>query len=173
RILGAARYHPRPHRPRAHGPAAERPGRGLGPGLAHRHRSGRAALRRRRSPRRHGRGGRPLMGRLVLVLHAEAAGNPEHRFIGQTDVALTGRGRRRAEAVGLRLRSVPVDRVVSSDLMRAADTAAAIAGVLDRTVELEPRLREIHNGEWAGLTPEEILAGWPDMFTRYRGGEDV
>lgn len=113
------------------------------------------------------------MGRLVLVRHAEAAGNPEHRFIGQTDVELTGRGRRQAEAVGLRLRSVPVDRVVSSDLMRAADTAAAIAGVLDRTVELEPRLREIHNGEWAGLTPEEILAGWPDMFTRYRGGEDV
>lgn len=113
------------------------------------------------------------MGRLVLVRHGEAEGNSEHRFIGQTDVPLTDLGRRQAEAVGLRLRQVEIARVVSSDLSRTRDTAAAIAAVSGHDVEEDPGLREIHNGEWAGLTPDEIGAGWPDLYGRYRGGEDV
>lgn len=113
------------------------------------------------------------MGRLVLVRHGQAEGNSEHRFIGQTDVALTELGRRQAEAVGLRLRTADVTRVISSDLVRASDTAAAIAAVSGLEVETEPAIREIHNGEWAGLTPDEIAQVWPDLWTRYRGGEDV
>ncbi len=113
------------------------------------------------------------MGRLVLVRHGQAEGNREHRFIGQTDVPLTDLGRKQAAAVGLRLRSAQIDRVVSSDLSRATDTAAAIAGATGLTVEIEHRIREIHNGEWAGLTPDEIAEGWPDLWSRYRGGEDV
>lgn len=113
------------------------------------------------------------MGRLVLVRHGQAEGNSEHRFIGQTDVALTELGRRQAEAVGLRLRTADVTRVISSDLVRASDTAAAIAAVAGLEVETEQSIREIHNGEWAGLTPDEIARGWPDLWTRYRGGEDV
>ena len=113
------------------------------------------------------------MGRLVLVRHAQAEGNAEHRFIGQTDVPLTDLGRRQAEAVGLRLRTADIARVVSSDLSRTADTAATIAAVAGTPVELEPGIREIDNGEWAGLTPDEIARGWPDLWHRYRGGEDV
>ena len=113
------------------------------------------------------------MGRLVLIRHAQAEGNAEHRFIGQTDVPLTALGRRQAEAVGLRLRTADIARVVSSDLSRTADTAAAIAAVSETPVEFEPAIREIHNGEWAGLKPEEIARGWPDLWNRYRGGEDV
>lgn len=113
------------------------------------------------------------MGRLVLVRHGQAEGNSEHRFIGQTDVPLTDLGRRQAEAVGLRLRTANIGRVVSSDLSRAADTAAAIAAVSGTEVSAEPRIREIDNGEWAGLTPDQIAQAWPDLWVRYRGGEDV
>jgi probable phosphoglycerate mutase len=113
------------------------------------------------------------MARLVLVRHGQAKGNDEHRFIGQTDVPLTDLGRRQAEAVGHRLRTVDISRIVSSDLVRATDTAAEIAAVSGRIIETDPAVREIHNGEWAGLTPQEIAEGWPDMWNRYRGGEDV
>ena len=113
------------------------------------------------------------MGRLILVRHGQAEGNTEHRFIGQTDVPLTHLGRRQAEAVGLRLRDTDIARVVSSDLSRAVDTAAAVAAVAGCTIEEDPSVREIDNGDWAGLTPDEIAAGWPDLWNRYRGGEDV
>lgn len=113
------------------------------------------------------------MGRLVLVRHGQAEGNTEHRFIGQTDVPLTEIGRSQADAVGLRLRGAEISRVVSSDLVRASDTAAAIAAVSGHSVDVERAIREIHNGEWAGLTPTDIETGWPDLWSRYRGGEDV
>ncbi len=40
-------------------------------------------------------------------------------------------------------------------------------------VQIDDRLREISNGEWNGRLPEEIEAEWPEMFSRYRDGEDV
>ena len=113
------------------------------------------------------------MTRLLIVRHGEAEGNREHRFIGQSDVPLTDHGRRQVSALTRRLRDVGITRVVASDLQRAADTVTPVADELGLTVELEPRLREIENGEWANLVAADVAAGWPDLWDRYRHGEDV
>ncbi len=108
----------------------------------------------------------------LLIRHGEAEGNREHRFIGQMNVPLSELGRRQAELVSQRLTDAGVTRIVSSDLSRATDTVAPLtsAGV---PIRLDDRLREINNGEWGGKSPEEIEAGWPEMWERYRQGEDV
>jgi probable phosphoglycerate mutase len=108
----------------------------------------------------------------LFVRHGEAEGNREHRFIGQIDVPLSDLGRQQAALVSGRLHAHGVSRILSSDLQRAANTLRPLAD-LGVPMRLEPRLREIHNGEWGGLLPDEIEAGWPDMWRRYRGGEDV
>ena len=111
---------------------------------------------------------------LVLVIrHGRAQGNPEHRFIGQTDVALDDIGRSQARALADRLKLAHIDRIVSSDLRRAVDTIAPLAEAIGIPIERDPRLREISNGEWSGLLPAEIAAGWPDLWAAYRRGEDV
>jgi broad specificity phosphatase PhoE len=51
------------------------------------------------------------------------------------------------------------DRVVSSDLSRAYETACAIAGAA--SVRCDPRWREFAFGKWEGLTWEQIAARWP------------
>jgi len=48
--------------------------------------------------------------------------------------------------------------VLSSDLQRAAQTAAPIAAALGATLEFDPGLREINNGTAAGLTHEASAA---------------
>jgi broad specificity phosphatase PhoE len=54
------------------------------------------------------------------------------------------------------------DRVVSSDLRRARETAEVLAAALGiGTVVVDPRLREAHAGEWQGLTRAEIELRWP------------
>ncbi|MFQ5966140.1 MAG: histidine phosphatase family protein [Acidimicrobiia bacterium] len=108
-----------------------------------------------------------------LVRHGEAEGNREHRFIGQSDTPLSELGHQQAELVASRLGGYPISRIVSSDLRRARDTMVPLAERLSLEVELEPRFREIANGEWTGLLPTEIAAGWPDLWERYRNGEDV
>lgn len=110
---------------------------------------------------------------MLIVRHGEAEGNREHRFIGQSDVPLTEHGRSQVESLTHRLLEVGITRVVSSDLQRASDTVAPVADKLGVEVELDKRLREIANGEWANLVAADVEAGWPDLWRRYRQGEDV
>ena len=113
------------------------------------------------------------MTKLLVIRHGHAEGNAEHRFIGQTDVPLDELGHFQAEALANRLRATPIDRIVSSDLRRAIDTITPLADHLGLSIERDPRLREISNGEWSGLLPAEISARWPDLWAAYRTGDDV
>ncbi len=110
---------------------------------------------------------------ILAVRHGEADGNRDRRFIGQLDVPLSELGRRQAELVGDRLAAMGVERIVASDLQRAAGTAAPLARLTGIEVETFAELREVHNGEWAGLLPTEIETGWPELFAAYRSGDDV
>ena len=113
------------------------------------------------------------MTRILVVRHGEAEGNREHRFIGQIDAPLTDHGRQQVKALTERLVAVGITRVVSSDLRRAAETVAPTAAALNLGVEHDRRWREIANGEWADLVAAEVAEGWPDLWSRYRDGEDV
>jgi probable phosphoglycerate mutase len=73
------------------------------------------------------------------------------------------------EALAARLGGRHFDLVVSSDLQRAADTAAA----LGHPVETDPEWREMSLGAWEGLTLEEVQASHPEVLEALRAGEDV
>lgn len=113
------------------------------------------------------------MSRLLIVRHGEAEGNREHRFIGQSNVPLTEFGRAQVTLLTQRLSGLGISRVVSSDLRRAADTVIPTAEALGMEIRYDKRLREIANGEWANLTAVDVEARWPDLWNRYRDGEDV
>jgi phosphohistidine phosphatase len=73
--------------------------------------------------------------RLFVVRHAEAApGEPDARR------PLTKAGRRTAKALGERLADASVDAVISSPLLRARETAEAIATAAGRLAETDDRL---------------------------------
>ncbi|EYR62429.1 phosphoglycerate mutase [Actinotalea ferrariae CF5-4] len=110
---------------------------------------------------------------VVLWRHGRTAWNAEHRLQGATDIPLDDVGRWQVgqAAQGLSERLVP-DRVVTSDLERAADTAQALADLCGLPVERDARLRERGFGEWEGLTADEIAVRWPDQYEVWRGGHD-
>ena len=78
---------------------------------------------------------------VYLVRHGQTAANQTGVFQGQTDVPLDETGREQARLVGARLRELPFDRILASDLSRAAVTAEAIAG------KLPQRLPAVESGE--------------------------
>lgn len=110
---------------------------------------------------------------ILVIRHGQAQGNSEHRFIGQTNVALSTPGYQQAEALANRLAGQPITGIVSSDLSRCVDTVTPLADKMGLGIETDARLREISNGEWSGRLPEEIAADWPGLWQRYVGGEDV
>ena len=117
------------------------------------------------------------MSKIFLVRHGATDWNIYKRAQGQADVPMTTLGYEQAEQAAERLEDERIDAVYASDLQRASETAKAIARRKGLEVILDERLREIDQGEWTGLTSDEICARWPDKwgmarhFTARPGGE--
>jgi broad specificity phosphatase PhoE len=101
---------------------------------------------------------------LYLVRHGETEWSRARRHTGRTDVPLSPVGEAEARALGEHLAGLQVDRVLSSPLARAAETAR-LAGFGAR-LQTTPALLEFDYGEYEGLTSGQIRAqrpGW-DLF---------
>jgi broad specificity phosphatase PhoE len=110
------------------------------------------------------------MSRLLIWRHGNTDWNGGERVQGQSDIPLNERGRAEAVAAAARLAALRPDAIVSSDLVRAAETAAALARVTGLRVRSEARLRERFYGDWQGHTIDEIRVRWPKEYADWRAG---
>ena len=94
--------------------------------------------------------------------HGQTTWNAERRFQGQSDIPLDETGQAQAERAARLLAALRPDLIVSSDLSRAASTAAPLARLTGLEVTLDKDLRERHGGCWEGLTDAEIRERYPD-----------
>lgn len=104
------------------------------------------------------------MTRLLVVRHGRTSWNEMGRFTGQMDPPLDAAGRAQARALARLLRGVRIDLALTSDLIRAEETARTILEGRGLPLLLEPRLREASFGRWEGLTYAEIAAEDPDLL---------
>jgi broad specificity phosphatase PhoE len=94
--------------------------------------------------------------RLILVRHGESVGNFENRLQGQEDYDLTPKGLRQARLTAERLAELDASAIYTSPLLRAANTAKAIAERLGCEATLLPGVAEYHFGEMSGATYAEV-----------------
>jgi broad specificity phosphatase PhoE len=106
--------------------------------------------------------------RLVLLRHGQTEYNAGNRMQGQLDTDLTDLGRAQAVAAAEVLAKRQPLLIVSSDLRRAYDTAAALGERTGLPVRVDPRLRETHLGDWQGLTHLEVDAAAPGARLAWR-----
>jgi probable phosphoglycerate mutase len=111
--------------------------------------------------------------RVVLLRHGRTAWNASGRFQGQLDSPLDEVGRVQVLAAAIAVAPMRPDALVTSDLERALDTAQAVATESGREMEVDVRLREIHLGDWQGLTRPEAKQLFPDEYARWQAGEDA
>ncbi len=113
------------------------------------------------------------MSRLLVVRHGRTGYNASRTIQGQLDVGLDEVGREQATAIAPRLAALAPEAIVTSDLRRAADSAAPLAELTGLPVRLDPRLRERDFGQWQGLQGDEIAERYPEEYARWRAGKDV
>ena len=97
------------------------------------------------------------MLRLILARHGQTDANVNHQLQGQSNGQLNEIGRLEVERLGEALKNMHLDVIISSDLVRAQDTATAIAGHHSLPVISTPLAREWNCGEWDGRPAEEFI----------------
>jgi len=106
---------------------------------------------------------------ILLARHGRTAYNDEGRFQGLRPVPLDAEGRRQAAALATSIVARgDVDRVVSSPLTRALETAAIVAAATGIAPDVDERLAETDCGDWTGRTYAEIVAEDPDGYEAFR-----
>lgn len=113
--------------------------------------------------------------RLILVRHGESEGNVIGLFEGNT--GLSKNGLNHVKKLSERMKNEKIDLIISSDLIRARDTAKAIERFHpDVELVLDKRLRERFLGKMVGKTDKEIVKpegiSWNDFFKKMDAESD-
>lgn len=108
---------------------------------------------------------------LFMIRHGETTGNVDKLFYGNMDLPLTENGRAQARALQPLLEKYRFDRVYSSDMSRAVETAQLVLPGCEPIQT--PLLREYEMGTLCGRTHAEGLALYGYLNSHYEraGGE--
>ena len=105
--------------------------------------------------------------RLILVRHGETDWNAALRYQGHANIPLNEQGREQARKAGVRLARSGATALYTSDIVRAAETAAIVGAATGLAPQPMPDLREIDVGQWEGLTPEELYRRFPEHMAAF------
>jgi broad specificity phosphatase PhoE len=120
-----------------------------------------------------------MSGRIILVRHGEPVDHAG-RCVGHLDIGLSPAAHASLRQLGETIADTPPRLVVTSDLRRAADSAALLARAWGAELRFDRRLRELAFGNWEGRAWSEIantdraaLDGWGADWTQFAppGGE--
>ncbi|MFH1996215.1 MAG: histidine phosphatase family protein [Candidatus Omnitrophota bacterium] len=120
------------------------------------------------------------MKKLILIRHGQTDFNEQRRYSGYSNIPLNNAGIDQATRLRAKARRHTIDRIYSSDLMRAYQTARIIFG--KRRVTKKRYLREIDFGQMEGLTADMITERFPSQYkiwldtphlARMPGGESI
>ena len=108
------------------------------------------------------------MGLIYLIRHGEVQWNKENTFVGSTDLPLDSTGLHQAARLAEYLEDKALSAIYSSDLIRAMQTAKAIAERVRLSVTPIPELREFDYGEWEGVAEAKVISRYPDLYKQWR-----
>lgn len=101
------------------------------------------------------------MTRIYLIRHAQAAGNLTKTFQGSIDAPLSPLGLEQLDCLAQRFSTVSFDRILTSPLSRAYQTAQAVNRAWNREILVEPRFTEIDGGAFEGVAFSELPQRFP------------
>lgn len=105
---------------------------------------------------------------ILAIRHGETAWNKDARIQGQLDIPLNETGLWQAARTAESLSSESIAAVYSSDLLRASQTAQAIADAQQLPLGLVPELRERHFGDCQGRRWTDLEIERPDITDAWR-----
>lgn len=113
--------------------------------------------------------------RLYAARHGQTEWNVLWKVCGRTDIPLTDEGLSQARELALEAEKHPIDVIIASPMLRARQTAQAVADRLNIPVLTDDRLIEQDYGIYEGAHRKDpgFLHCKRNFATRYPGGESM
>jgi broad specificity phosphatase PhoE len=108
------------------------------------------------------------MTRIFLVRHGETDGNQKKIYRGHWDLPLNQNGKAQVKRAGEALRAVHLDAIYASPLLRAAQTAEAVAARQAVEPEKDEFLIDIDYGDWTRRPDAEVAEKFPDLYRQWK-----
>jgi broad specificity phosphatase PhoE len=105
---------------------------------------------------------------LILIRHGETDWNRIGRCQGVADIVLNENGKRQAKELAESLKNHDIKAVYSSHLNRAFETAQEIAKHHNLSVQVDPCLQEMNQGDLEGLTFPYIRDRYAEILKKWR-----
>ena len=113
------------------------------------------------------------MLKILLVRHGLTQWNQEKRYLGSSDIPLNTEGKHQVSLLSIKLKSRPIDLILSSELQRAIETANMITVDREIPINTDLRLNEINFGVFEGLTFAEAQSNNPEMLSAWLEDYDL
>ena len=101
--------------------------------------------------------------KLVLVRHGEATWNRLGKIQGQVHTPLTDQGKIQAQQLAHELKTQKIDKIYSSKLLRAQQTAEIIQKHVKAPVFYDHGLGAREFGDFSGQTIQAVESGYPKL----------
>jgi probable phosphoglycerate mutase len=101
--------------------------------------------------------------KFIFIRH----GKDDDRYRGGwSDLDITDEGKKQAKKLASYLgdNNFNIKKIITSDLKRALNTTNIINEKLNLLIELDSNLREMNNGDLAGMLNDEALIKYPGLF---------
>lgn len=99
-----------------------------------------------------------------FVRHGEIDSNVKKIYAGWSEEELTPRGRKQAIEVAKKLAHFDIDKIYTSPLRRAVQTAEIIGDFLNKAPFIERDFKELRLGIWEGMSEEEVSKQFPEKW---------
>ncbi len=105
--------------------------------------------------------------------HGQADNNVNRILVGRhIESHLTEQGRKQVEYAAKDLKSVQIDRVVVSPVIRAVETAEIVCKEVGASYEIDERLYEIELGKLVGMNFDEVVSKYGNLFLKFYDEHD-
>ncbi len=108
------------------------------------------------------------MKKIIITRHGQTNWNLIGRIQGQKDIELNEVGIEQAKKLALKLSKEKIDIIYTSDLKRSYQTAKIISDTIKTNIIIDKNLREIHFGNWQGLTLSDIKKDFNQEYIIWR-----
>lgn len=105
-----------------------------------------------------------MAGKIYLIRHGLTESNKKKIYAGWSEECLCEEGVVALHKIGRKLKEFKIDKIFSSPIQRAIQTAEIINSFLEKTIEIEEKLKEIKMGFWEGLSEYKVAEKFPQEW---------